>query len=207
MRTNQDYKNRALQCLEGNWGKAVVALLIGYAVLLLPPYCFMLCMTDSPVAGLSNLWSFAMLPLSWGMTVFFLRIARSEETAVGQLFDGFKDYWRIFSTLLLRGIYVLLWTLLLIVPGIIKNYSYAMTEYVLKDDPSLSANAAIERSMALMKGNKMRLFLLHLSFIGWGILAMMTLGIGLLLLIPYMSTAQAHFYEDLKAGKGTEETI
>lgn len=78
-------------------------------------------------------------------------------------------------------------------------YSYGMTYYILKDNPELKYNGAIEKSMAMMEGHKMRLFLLHLSFIGWAILSCITAGLGFLLLIPYMATAQAGFYEDLKA--------
>ena len=88
---------------------------------------------------------------------------------IGGLFDGFNDFGRIVGTKLLQAIYTFLWTLLLVIPGIIKNYSYAMTDFILKDQPELANNAAIEKSMAMMDGNKMKLFLLDLSFIGWAI--------------------------------------
>jgi uncharacterized membrane protein len=112
--------------------------------------------------------------------------------------------------MLLKAIYLILWTLLLIIPGIIKSYSYAMTEFILKDNPEMKNNAAIEKSMAMMQGKKMKLFLLDLSFIGWIILAILTLGLGFVLLVPYMYTARAAFYEDLKAeleAGQTEETV
>ena len=85
---------------------------------------------------------------------------------IGKLFDGFKDFGRIWGTGILVAIYTVLWTCLLIVPGIIKSYSYAMTYYILKDEPELKYNAAIEKSMSMMNGYKMKLFLLDLSFIG-----------------------------------------
>lgn len=138
------------------------------------------------------------MPLAYGLYCFFLGISRDEPVTNGNLFDGFKDFKRIFLTTLLQNIYTLLWTLLLIVPGIIKSYSYAMTPYVLKDNPELSNNAAIEESMRMMEGKKMKLFLLDLSFIGWAILSVLTLCIGFLFLIPYIYTARAHFYEDAK---------
>ena len=78
-------------------------------------------------------------------------------------------------------------------------FSTADSHYILKDEPELKYNAAIEKSMSMMNGYKMKLFLLDLSFIGWMILSVLTLGIGLLFLQPYMSTARATFYEDLKA--------
>ena len=100
--------------------------------------------------------------------------------------------------MLLKMVYTMLWMLLLIVPGIIKSYSYAMTEYILKDDLEITENAAIEKSMQMMEGHKMELFLLDLSFIGWALLSILSCGIGFFFLEPYMITARAHFYEDLK---------
>ena len=131
-------------------------------------------------------------PLVYGFAILFLDLFREgKPLEIGKLFDGFKDFGRIWGTGILIAIYTVLWTCLLIVPGIIKSYSYAMTYYIY--------NAAIEKSMSMMNGYKMKLFLLDLSFIGWMILSVLTLGIGLLFLQPYMSTARAAFYEDLKA--------
>ena len=121
-----------------------------------------------------------------------------EDVKIEGLFDGFKDYGRVFLTSLLQNIYTFLWTLLLIIPGIIKSIAYSQTFFVLKDNPELKNNAAIERSMAMMEGHKMEYFCLMLSFIGWILLSILTLGIGLLWVTPYMSTAMAHFYEYVK---------
>ena len=98
--------------------------------------------------------------------------------------------------------FTILWSLLLVIPGIIKSYSYAMTSFILKGEPEMKNNAAIEKSMAMMEGNKMKLFMLDLSFIGWAILCIFTLGIGLLFLQPYVAISRAAFYEDLKAQQG-----
>ncbi len=193
MQTIAQYKDLALKSLNGKWGKGAVAIIIFYAI------TFAISSFDYVQQGLGSVITlFVMLPISWGLACFFLGISRDEEVTNATLFDGFKEYGRIFITLLLQNIYTLLWTLLLIVPGIIKYYSYAMTPFVLKDNPEMSGNAAIEESMKIMQGKKMDLFLLQLSFIGWGILACLTLGIGFLFLIPYMETAMAHFYEDAK---------
>ena len=91
---------------------------------------------------------------------------------------------------------------MLLIPGIIKYYSYGLTDYILKDEPELCNNAAIERSMAMMEGNKMKLFLLDLSFIGWAILCLFTFGLGFFVLQPFMQVARAAFYEDLKKELG-----
>ena len=136
--------------------------------------------------------------MGWGATVYFLRLIRNESLEYARLFDGYKDFKRIFCTMLLCGLYEVLWSLLLLVPGFIKSYSYSMTSFILKDDPTISNNEAIEKSMQMMEGHKMDLFLLDLSLIGWLILSILTLGLGLLMLLPYYYTAHAHFYEDLK---------
>lgn len=143
-----------------------------------------------------------LLPLSFGFSVAFLRLYRRVEITdieFGWLFDGFKNYGRILGTYLLVCVYIFLWTLLLIVPGIIKWYSYAMVPYILEDNPDLKYNKAIERSMEMMNGHKADLFYLHITFLGWGLLCLLTLGWGFLWLTPYTATAQAIFYEDLKA--------
>lgn len=137
--------------------------------------------------------------MSYGILVLFLDFARGEKIENSKLFDGYTNgFQRIFTTGLLQFIYTVLWSFLFVIPGIIKSYSYSMTYYILKDNPELKNNAAIEKSMQMMDGRKLDLFLLHLSFIGWAILCLLTAGIGFIFLIPYMYTAQAHFYEDLK---------
>ena len=90
------------------------------------------------------------------------------------------------------------WFLLFIIPGIIKAYAYAMTYYISYDNPELSAEECINRSMKMMYGHKLDLFLLDLSFIGWILLSILTLGVGMLWVTPYMYTSRAKFYEELK---------
>lgn len=109
------------------------------------------------------------------------------------------QYWHKVWGMLLAAIFTVLWTLLLVIPGIVKSFSYAMTKYILEENPELSANEAIDHSRAMMRGHKFDLFWLYLSFIGWGILCIFTAGIGLLWLVPYMETAEAAFYEEVKA--------
>ena len=101
--------------------------------------------------------------------------------------------------MLLMTIMVFLWSLLLIIPGIIKWFSYAMTPFILEENPELSASEAIHRSRMMMRGHKFDLFYLYLSFIGWFILCILTAGIGFLWLGPYVDTALAAFYEEVKA--------
>ena len=200
------YKDRAIESLTGKWGNSAIATLIyiiifgGIAI----AFSYGVPLTQScstKLDPLGNIIQIVLSPIAWGFEIMFLENIRKgdKELDLGKMFEGFKDYIRIMLTNLLRGIYTLLWMLLLIIPGIIKMYSYSMTNYILLDDPDLKYNSAIEKSMAMMKGHKMDLFLLDLSMIGWFVLSIITCGIGFLFLAPYNLTAHAHFYEDLKA--------
>ena len=112
---------------------------------------------------------------------------------------GFKNYGHNFLVMLVRDIYVFLWSLLFIVPGIIKLYSYRMVPYILAEHPELSANEVINRSREMMNGNKWRSFLLDLSFLGWILLGVMSAGIVLVFWTnPYMESAQAALYAELR---------
>ncbi len=206
MDTNQGYKNRALASLSGKWDKAIIATII-YLIITIGVSQVITIPFSSSIAGsgsASFLWTVLCFPLLWGYTVFFLNIIREKKIDWDSIFDGYKngEWKRIGGTYLLYYIYVILWTLLLIIPGIIKALSYSMTPFILQDDPTISGNAAIEKSMRMMDGHKMDLFWLFLSFIGWIILSIMTFGIGFILLEPYINTSVAHFYEDLKKQQG-----
>lgn len=187
---NKDLRAAALAALDKKWTPAVVFTLV---YMVIAGLC-------GAIPFLNIAATLLVLPvLAYGMEIVFLNMMRTgAEPKIDALFDGFKDYGKTLGTMLLMMVYIWLWTLLLVIPGIIKAYSYAMTPYILKDEPELGADAVITKSMAMMQGNKMKLFLLDLSFIGWMILAMITLGIGLLWLVPYMQNARAAFYMDLK---------
>ena len=133
-----------------------------------------------------------------GYTKFNLVLVdRQKEPELGALFGYFPHWKRAALTYLLQGVYTFLWSLLLIIPGIIATYSYAMTKYILAENPELTANEAIGRSKEMMDGNRWRLFCLEISFIGWDILCLFTLGIGHLWLTPYKQAARAAFYRDI----------
>ena len=141
-----------------------------------------------------------VLPLTFGFSVAFLRFIRGEkENVIENMFNEFKNYGRALGVSLLTSIFTFLWALLLIIPGIIKHYSYGMTFYIAKDHPELGADDCIEESMKMMDGHKMDLFLLDLSFIGWFLLCILSLGIGFLWLTPYIETSHAVFYKELRA--------
>lgn len=195
---NRPLRRQALDALEGNWGTAAIFSVVYTVIAMICGYTPQFFAADSAILSSCNsiIGSLILVPIGFAYIVGFLGLKRGVAPQVGDLFKHFNK--RIFLTMLLKSVYMCLWALLFIIPGIVKYYSYAMTEYILKDNPELSNNAAIEASMAMMKGNRKRLFLLDLSFTGWGILSILTLGLGLILLYPYWYTARAAFYEELK---------
>lgn len=206
MKANSILRQEAYQSLEGNWTRYVVVtfafLFITIAVTSIPDLCTLGQTEQSTgMIVLGFVLSLLVLPLSWSYEVLYLHKSKehAEGVSIGNLFDGYKDFGRVFGTILLMNIYVVLWTFLLIVPGIIKQISYTLTPFILKDRPDLSYNQAIEESMRLMKGHKMDFFLLALSMIGWVILCLLTLGIGFLWFMPYWQMIKAKFYESRMA--------
>ncbi|MCQ2511271.1 MAG: DUF975 family protein [Lachnospiraceae bacterium] len=114
------------------------------------------------------------------------------------LFNGFREnFGENFLLGILKSVFIFLWTMLFIIPGFVKMYSYAMTEYLMARDKNLTAMEAIKTSRELMHGNKMRLFMLNLSFIGWILLTIVTFGIAAIYVKPYMSTARTEFFNDI----------
>ena len=135
--------------------------------------------------------------ISVGYARFNLDLVDRCEPGFETLF-GYFSYWKTTAIArLLQSVYILLWSLLFIIPGIIATYSYAMTEFILAENPDLTASEAIARSKEMMSGNRWRLFCLHFSFIGWDILSSLTLGIGNLWLRPYKQAANAAFYREI----------
>lgn len=117
------------------------------------------------------------------------------------VFDYFKTFWPAFKVVFLQELFTFLWSLLLIIPGIIKSYAYSQAMYILADNPDIGAREALRRSEEMMMGYKLDLFLLDLSFIGWHLLALVTLGLSYIYVTPYISTAKAGFYRTLSGGQ------
>ena len=147
-------------------------------------------------------------PLMIGCRSFFMLNSRTHNASVAAVEKGFTPrYGRNIGTILLMDIYQALWTMLFIIPGIIKAYSYRMVPYILADDPEIGANEAITRSRQIMKGNKWRTFVLDLSFILWDFLSLITLGlVGLFYVNPYIYSTDAELYNALKTSAPVAET-
>ena len=133
-----------------------------------------------------------------GLAHYFI-LNTDSKPSFADAFYGFKvKYLRNIGTLLLVGIKLALWSLLLVVPGIIKSFEYAIIPYILADDPEISSKEAFRKAKEMMMGNKWRLFKLNFSFFGWFVLCVVTCGLGTPFLLPYVSAANAEFYAELK---------
>ncbi|MFM2207425.1 MAG: hypothetical protein RL213_1400 [Bacteroidota bacterium] len=180
----------ARESLNGKWGLAIGTFLLYYVL----PILFY----GVPVIG----WiASIILQMAFvtGITIFSLSISRNQDARLEQLFSGFKKTALVFTAALLMFVFVLLWSLLLVIPGIIAALSYSMTYYIIAEDNSVGAMEAIDRSKKMMDGYKWKYFRLLLRFFGLSLLCILTLGIGFLWLIPYFHVTNAKFYDDIKS--------
>lgn len=148
-----------------------------------------------------------------GYAHFNMDVIDGEKVEFVRIFSKFKDWKRVILANLIRSLFIFLWSLLFIIPGIIASYRYSIVPFILIDNPDMSAGDAIDYSKLLMHGNKWRLFCLEFSFIGWDILCMLTFGILNIWILPYKHAALAAFYRSIipapvkeKNEEATDET-
>ena len=212
MKKIREYKRAARASLRGNWAPAVLAslALLFLAVLLSVPTELFLYANLGPAlffglqAGSLLISTFLAVPLGLGYAVACLMLYETNDDRLSEnMFKtAFSRYWHKVGGMFLMSLKVWLWSLLLVIPGIIMAHAYAMTPYILEEHPEIGAWEASRVSQKMMRGHKFRLFRLYLSFIGWALLCVPTLGVGFLWLVPYMQMSQAAFYSDLKAQQG-----
>ena len=218
--TRKELKDNAKQSLRGNWGWAIIVFLITAIIVGIFTgaghwldetyinydgtnifYRF-----ASPIGSIL-LWIGSFIGLSRNIAFLELRDDQKEEKPYMAAFSVFTEnrFGPELINFVLVSIFTFLWTWLLIIPGIIKAYSYSMTPYIVKDmvasGKQVSATDGINASKELMKGHKMALFIFDLSFLGWNILAAITCGIGYLWVTPYYQTAKANFYRHIAGDK------
>ncbi len=210
-----DYRELARDSLRGNWLLSVLVLflasLLGAAggislnldeedlkVLITIPgvlqflqlylaYAFVISFVSFIIGGTVRL----------GLNQYLLDQYDGRPLEVKTLFSHFHQFGNGFCLQLLTNIFVALWTLLFIIPGFVASYRYAMAPYIQAEHPEYSAMDSIRASKELMQGNKWSLFCLDMSFFGWALLSVLTLGIGQLFLSPYINAAHAAFYRQL----------
>lgn len=159
-------------------------------------------------AALNFVLSFFLSTLSVGFTLYTLKLVRKEEYSREDIFRFVKNVLPIAAITLIMGIIIMLWSLLLVIPGIIAAIGYSMVFYLYADEhtegESKSPMEYLSESKKLMDGYKMDYFVFILSFIGWGFLSVLTLGIGFIYTIPYISIAETLYYDELKKKKENE---
>lgn len=210
---SSDLKRRAKEQLNGKWLQAGIVCLIAWLLTMaftggnaahsvqtvwqngelvrIP--------TTNSSSGLGSLVSFILMgPITLGVVGYFLMLIRKEGPVIEDIFGGFKFFVKSFVLHLLTTVFIVLWSLLLIIPGIIAALRYSMAYYIMIDNPQLSAFEALEKSKRMMVGFKFERLTLWLSFLGWFLLGVITLGIGFFWVSPYYETAKANFYQDLK---------
>lgn len=190
---NYQIRKIAREYLSGHWGTAIgICFLLGllgwlssFIVQLIPIIGFVISILISGVVTL-------------GISIFFLNYLRRGTPIFEEGFNGFNNIGKAFGAALLIALFTFLWSLLLIIPGIIKGISYSQTMYILADHPDMPINEAITRSRRIMDGYKLKYFLLQFSFFGWALLAtLFTFGIGYLWLTPYVNMSNTIFYENI----------
>ena len=218
--TNSELRQRALDSLRGRWGYPILVcllagLLSGHGIRfyydsprLFRTWHFSHNYFNFSWPSIINfnfffepgsiLWLLIGGAVSFGLCAFFLKFVRTRNEQIEDFFSGFKFYGNTFVLNLLKGIFISLWTLLFVIPGIIAAISYSMSFYIMVDNPDIDPMEAIRQSKEMMYGNKERFFELVLSFIGWFLLSVITCGIGFLFLTPYFEVTVANFYEELK---------
>jgi uncharacterized membrane protein len=181
---------RARVALQGNWGigagAALLTIIISMIAQAIPKVGFIVSLLLSG-------------PISIGLYIFSFTIARHQKAKIEQIFEGFQSFKNGIIAYLCVVLFTILWTLLLIIPGVIAAYSYSMTFLILAEDKSIEPLAAIAKSKEMMQGNKWKLACLHFRFIGWLLLCILTLGIGFFWFLPYMTVSIVQFYNDINA--------
>ncbi len=211
MPSREVLKQTALEKLKNNWDSTlkVNAILASLAIFIeLPLKIFSnnellkqgLISTEIFLAASVGylIYTFLSIPIFYGIKSFYMNISRGLGGRVADVFEGYKQFFPIAAIIFISGLFIILWSFLLIIPGIIKAISYTQILRVKKDNPEMKALECIDESKSLMEGYKMEYFALQLSFVGWSLISLLTLGILGFWLLPYMETTYAEFYDKLK---------
>lgn len=212
-----DYRAIAREKLAGNWKTAVIAALIAWflgGLIVSTTLGFEIKVDEDTTIAIPSIqgWLINILRISFilgivrfivggvvrqGYAVHLLKQHDGESSEVNELFSQFHRFGDGFCLALLEGLYIALWSLLLVIPGIIATFKYAMAPFIMAENEEMTASEAIDASKQLMHGHKWELFCLSFSFIGWDLVSAVTLGVAALFVNPYVNAAYAAFYRNL----------
>lgn len=151
-----------------------------------------------PVVGPLVVAIFISPSLTLSHTKVYLGVVQNRQLRAGDAFEGFYDFWTAFKVNFFQALFTILWSLLFVVPGIIKYFSYSMAMYIAAENPGMSALEAVNKSKEMMNGKKMDMFVLTISFLGWYLIGSITFGIAYIWILPYVNTTFANFYNSIK---------
>lgn len=189
---NSTLRQMARESLKGKWNIVVPTFLVYFIIVGVIEYLG----EQAPI--LYVLTIIVSGPIVLGISIFSLNIARNKDAKIEQLFEGFRNFGTSILAYVLMVLFIILWTILLIIPGIIAAISYSMTFFIIAEDETIGAYDALKKSKEMMNGHKWKFFCLGFSFFGWFLLSIFTLGIGLLWLAPYVNVSYVKFYDNIK---------
>lgn len=194
-----ELKQNAKDRLKNNWGLAIGIIIVCTLISCIPN---LLAEIDSESFAISVIIPIITLvitgPLTIGQCKFFINLANRSNPKFSDLWYGFNNMLRAIGVTLLVGVIVFIGSILFIIPGIILAFMYSQVYYIMAENPEMSIMNCLKESSRIMKGHKMDLFILELSFLGWGILMVITLGIAGLYVLPYYNATLTNFYLDIK---------
>lgn len=202
--TAREIRQTAWNALKPQWKKVIgITLLAGIVLFFVQTGIEIIGEYENSLLGTAiySICTLLMLPVYYSIYWVSLRLLRTKEIVIQEIFEPYYSFEKFFKSIgvaVVSYIFLLLWTLLLIIPGIIKSFSYSLIPFIIKDKPELSILETITLSRKMMDGYKWKLFCLLLSFIGWFLLIPLTLGIMALWVVPYFLTAFTAFYEEVK---------
>jgi len=206
-----DLKTKALEALKGRWNDAVGITAIYFAIVMGANLISQnLNKNETPTSViLSFLIGLVAVPIVYGFykCLMDFRVGKTDNSTLFKFYKDSNILGKSIGLNIITGLIVGFWTLLFIIPGIIASLSYSMAPYIFIENPEIGTMEALDESKRIMSGHKFDLFCLQLSFIGWMLLTILTLGLGLLWVIPYMELTTIEFYESIKTKKTIEEQL
>ena len=191
MFNRSDLKAKAKEQIKGNIGILFVCALLIFLII--------------GAAGITFIGPVLIAPAFFiGMIMIYLNLTKNQKPEVGDIFKGFNLFGKALWLTIITGFFISLWSILLYIPGIIKAISYSMAPYILAENPNMTAREALNESKRITNGHKMDLFVLELSFIGWGLLVFITAGIAAIYVAPYMQATMTNAYNAIK-GQSQEQ--
>ena len=202
MKSRQEIKALARESMGMQRGTSILVILIFLVIFVAGAYL-------DRIPGVGYMLGFLLVtatvyfvdnPLIVSIDGIFIKIYSRQETGVGEMFSALSvNYWRKVGGMAWMSLFVMLWSLLFIIPGLVKAYAYSMTPYILANCPKVTAREALKLSMRMTNGYKAELFVVGLSFLGWAILGVLTLGIlSIVFVLPYMYTTYAGYFIELR---------